>query len=126
MLRLHLPEQPRPELSVQLVSGTDCASVRSSLLGDLLPVIWHHDDVEQGRPFRGADPDYFELYSEEVGVGVSVLVEPGERLAVLVAEPGRDPHDGGRIGASRVGEQLAQVDVIRLAQLVLNDEDSAM
>jgi hypothetical protein len=55
-----------------------------------------------------------------------VLVEPRQRLAVLVAEARGDPHDRRRGGSRRVGEQLAEVAMVGVAELVLHDQDDAV
>ncbi|MEO7555398.1 MAG: hypothetical protein ABIV94_02175 [Acidimicrobiales bacterium] len=43
-------------------------------------------------------------------------------MAVLIAKRSGDPNDRGRSGASCVGEDLAEVRVIRPLELILNDE----
>jgi hypothetical protein len=40
---------------------------------------------------------------------------------VFLSELGGDPHDVGWVRAARVGEQLAEVDVVSAIELVLDD-----
>src|SRR5215831_3324630 len=53
---------------------------------------------------------------------VAVFIQPGQCLAMLVAEPCGDPYDGRRAGSGSIRQQLAEMTVVRVAQLVLHDQ----
>jgi len=125
MLRPDPVKELGPELTVQLAPGSGSSAGRRRAY-QLLPVIRQRDHPEQWGGIGSADPDHFQLDAEEVGVLVGVLVEPRQRLAVLVAEARGDPHDRRRGGPRRIGEQLAEVAVVGVAELVLHDQDYAV
>src|SRR5207253_1603595 len=71
------------------------------------------------------DTKEFELDPEKQDTLACVLVEPSQSLAVLLAHMRRNPHQNFRVESSGVRQQLAEVRVIRLLELVL-DEDRCL
>ena len=67
-----------------------------------------------------------ELYAEEADALSSEVVQQGERLPVLIAEGWCHPDHGACVGTGGVGDQLAEVTVVGLGQLVLDDQNAVM
>jgi hypothetical protein len=63
-----------------------------------------------------------ELYAEEADTLSSEVV----RLPVLIAEAWCHPDHGACVGTGGVGDQLAEVTVVGLGQLVLDDQNAVM
>lgn len=70
-----------------------------------------------------SDLEGLDLNAEEVCALGGLLVEPIEGLAVLLAKLGRNPNDRRGSGPSRIGEDLAEMAVVGVGQLVLDDQD---
>jgi hypothetical protein len=72
------------------------------------------------RRARSPDSQHLQLHAEEAGTFVRALVEPVDRLPMLLVEGRCDPHDQAGICAGCIGQQLTQVDVIRRSELVFD------
>ena len=70
---------------------------------------------------RTSDTPQFDGDTEKLRFCVGTLVQPIQRLAVLVAEFPREPHNHVCVVTCGVGEQFSQMVVIRVFELVLND-----
>ena len=70
--------------------------------------------------------DDLDLDPEEPGIGVGVFVQPIECSSVLSTKTGGNPDDCLRIGPRGIGEELAEVGMVRPFQLVLDDHHTAV
>jgi hypothetical protein len=95
--------------------------------GDLgVPVVGLRPELEQRRRVGVADADHADLHAEEPDVLAAELIEVVEGLAVLFTKSRRQPDNGPGVGAGRGGEELAEVAVVGIGELVLNDEDAVV
>jgi hypothetical protein len=95
--------------------------------GDLgVPVVGLRPELEQRRRVGVADADHADLHAEEPDVLAAELIEVVEGLAVLLTKSRRQPDHRPGVGTSRVGEQLAEVAMVGIRELVLNDQDAVV
>ena len=87
----------------------------------LRPLVWLFNDVEARRGQRVADRPQLYLHQEETEAAVGVLVEPLDRLPVLVARAGNNSdHNFGALAGS-VRDDFAQMVMVRILELVFDD-----
>ena len=87
-------------------------------LGPLVRLL-DHVEAWGGQGFP--DPPKLDLDQEKAEVAVGVLVEPLNRLAVLVAGARHDPDDDLGVLAGGIRDHLAEVVVVGVLELVLDD-----
>ena len=63
----------------------------------------------------------FNYHAKELGFFIRALIEPVQRLPVFIPEFSRKLDDGVCVVSGGIGEQFAQVIMIRYFQLVLDD-----
>ena len=83
-------------------------------------------NLEQQRPRGVGDLHYPHAHRKERERRNRVVVQPAHGRPVRLLEARRDPDDGLRLYAGKVGEDLAQMVMVRVRQLVLDQHAAAV
>ncbi|MDE3262268.1 MAG: hypothetical protein OYL41_09835 [Acidobacteriota bacterium] len=109
-----------PVLLLRQLEWREAAIIQAALDGPR-PVVRFAHDVELRSRHGISDSPKLHLKPEKTEPLIGDLVQPVQSRTVFISEPGRDPNDGHRLKPRRVCEQLAQVNVIRSFNLVLDE-----
>jgi hypothetical protein len=91
------------------------------------PLVWFSYDIEPWSGHGRTNSQRFHFDSEEIKLVDGVGIKPVYGRPMLFTEALSDPHDrGAALLARNVGHYLAQVDVVRWAKLVLDDNQVAL
>lgn len=89
-------------------------------------IVRTHDDRKSRRRHGGADPPDFDLYGEESVCFTGVGVQPFDGGAVCTSNTPGDPYNRLGIEAGEIRENLAEMRVISLFKLVLDDHQQVV
>lgn len=123
MRRPYAVENAVPEDFVSCLTRAQYVRCRCRLrVYALCPIVGLDHQSEHGGGRGILDTNGSDLDTEEPDSFLRVLIQPVERCAVFITKSGRAPHDRRRISAAGVGQQLAQMAVVRHFQLVLDND----
>lgn len=105
-----------------LLKSLDLRQFSFAPLRFLLPLTRFLDGIETNCWRRVRDSPHLESDDEQVDTFATVLVQPLDSVTMLVVEHRCDPRDDVRVDARSIGERFAEMVVVGIVELVLDDD----